>query len=245
VSTQLQDESDVYLCLGQPQTFVCKVPKQDSLTRLEWRIDFEHSSLPSEASVTRLFTSADPEGHILRENRPGITFAFNLTSNNNGSSNLVSIMNIIVDDINATAFINNATVNCGDEANQKILHIIEGLNRLNFDITNIDCMCTIYCLGPPASQMSFTQNLMKVQWNAAALADHYIISLSPLINDNESESTFITSNTTIHLPLQHNQDYNVSVMAGNCAGNSTPAKIGVRVGKHLFVVTCGLYVIVT
>ena len=72
---------------------------------------------------------------------------------------------------------------------------------------------------------------MKIQWNAAALADHYIISLSPLVHDNESESTFITSNTTIHLPLQYNQDYNVSVMASNCAGNNIPAEISVRVGK--------------
>ena len=84
--------------------------------------------------------------------------------------------------------------------------------------------------------MSITRDLMKVHWNAAALADHYIISLSPLINEmNESESTFITSNTTIDLPLQHNQDYNISVMASNCAGNSTPVKIGVRVGKHLLL----------
>ena len=82
--------------------------------------------------------------------------------------------------------------------------------------------------------MSLTQNLMMVQWNTAALADHYIVSLSPLIHDNEFESIFITSNTTIHLPLdlQHNQDYNVSVMASNCAGNSTLAEISVRVGKH-------------
>ena len=78
--------------------------------------------------------------------------------------------------------------------------------------------------------MNLTHNLMRVQWNAAALADHYIVSLSPLIDDNESESTFITSNTTIHLPLRHNQDYNISVMASNCAGNSTPVKISMRVG---------------
>ena len=86
--------------------------------------------------------------------------------------------------------------------------------------------------------MSVTQDLMRVHWKAAALADHYVISLSPLINDNESELTFITSNTTIDLPLQHNQDYNVSVMASNCAGNSTPVKIGVRVGKHLLWIIC-------
>ena len=78
---------------------------------------------------------------------------------------------------------------------------------------------------------------MRVQWNPTALTDHYIVSLSPLIDDNESESTFITSNTTIHLPLQHNQDYNISVMASNCAGNSTPAKISMRVG--MVVVSVG------
>ena len=101
---------------------------QGSLIRLEWRIDFQHSSRPSEASVTRLFTSADPEGHILAENRPGVNFMFNLTANTNGSSRLVSVMSITVDDINATALVNNATVNCGDEANQKVLHITEGLS---------------------------------------------------------------------------------------------------------------------
>ena len=74
--------------------------------------------------MSGVFTSADSEGHILRENRPGVIFLFKLTST--GSSSLVSVMNLTVDDINATALINNATVSCGDEANPKMLHIIEG-----------------------------------------------------------------------------------------------------------------------
>ena len=82
--------------------------------------------------------------------------------------------------------------------------------------------------------MNLTHDLMKVQWNPVTVADHYIISVSPLIND---ESTFITSNTTINLPLRHNQDYNISVMASNCAGNSTPAEISARVGKHYYSLT--------
>ena len=112
----------IHICVGQPQTFSCEVPKEGSLTRLGWRIDFEPSS--SEESVTRLFTSADSEGRILTESRPGVTFVFNLTSN--GSSSLASVLNLTVDNINATALINNATVSCGDEANQKMLHITEG-----------------------------------------------------------------------------------------------------------------------
>ena len=86
-------------------------------------------------------------------------------------------------------------------------------------------------LGPPSSQSNLTHDLMKVQWNPVTVADHYIISVSPLINDNESESTLMTSNTTIQLPLEYNQDYNITVMASNCAGNSTPAEISVRIGK--------------
>ncbi|MCG8626565.1 MAG: hypothetical protein MJE68_31765 [Proteobacteria bacterium] len=126
------ESSMVYFCLGRTQTFSCEVPKQGSLPRLEWRIDFEHSSRPSEASVTRQFISSDPEGYILRESRPGVSFVFNLTANINGSSKLVSVMSITVDDNNATALVNNATVNCGDEANQKILHVIEGNIKSNW-----------------------------------------------------------------------------------------------------------------
>ena len=117
----MQDSSMNSICLGQPQTFSCEVPKQGTLTRLEWRIDFEGSS--SEASVIRQFTSTDPEGHILKEDRSGIGFMFNLTSSS--SSSLVSVMTVTVDDANATALINNATVNCG-ETNLEVLRIIEG-----------------------------------------------------------------------------------------------------------------------
>ena len=64
------------------------------------------------------------EGYILRESRPGIRNAFNLTLY--GSSSLVSVMNLTIDDINATALVNNATVNCGDEANRKMIQVVEG-----------------------------------------------------------------------------------------------------------------------
>ena len=114
-------DGTVYICLEQPQTFLCKVPKQGSLTRLEWRIDFDDSS--SVEIVTREFTSADSEGHILRAYRPGVSFMFNLTSNSLES--LISAM-IITVGVNATALINNTTVNCGDEAYPKVVHVIEG-----------------------------------------------------------------------------------------------------------------------
>ena len=51
---------------------------------------------------------------------------FNLTSNGLSSLSLVSVMSVTVDNIlNATALINNTTMDCGDEANRKILQVIE------------------------------------------------------------------------------------------------------------------------
>ena len=69
---------------------------------------------------------------------------------------------------------------------------------------------------------------MNVKWNPVDVADHYTVSISPPL---ESESVFITSNTTIQLPFLYNQDYNVSVMANNCAGSSIAASINVRIGN--------------
>ena len=79
--------------------------------------------------------------------------------------------------------------------------------------------------------MNLTRDLMKIQWTPVDAADHYIISVSPAL-DNESKCISITlTNTSIQLPLKYNHDYNVSVTASNCAGNSTPVEISVRVGK--------------
>ena len=85
--------------------------------------------------------------------------------------------------------------------------------------------------GPPSPQVNLTRDLKTIQWTPVDAADHYIISVSPAL-DNESKSIVITFNTSIQLPLQYNKGYNVSVMASNCAGNSTPAEISMRVGKY-------------
>ena len=78
--------------------------------------------------MTRVFASSDSQGHILIDDRPGVRFVFNLTSNS--PSSLVSVMTLVVEDSNATALINNATINCGsggssDKPFSAVLHIIE------------------------------------------------------------------------------------------------------------------------
>ena len=117
---------DVYYCPGQPQIFLCEAPKQGSLPRLEWRIDFDHEDTHPVTTVTRQYTLNDPEGLILRDARLGVSFVFNLTSNS--PSSLISVMIVTANDTNTTTWINNATVNyVGDEAYPKVLHVYKGI----------------------------------------------------------------------------------------------------------------------
>ena len=116
----------VYLCLGKPQTFSCEVPRQEpsSFARLQWSIDFEDSK--AIARVTQQYSSHDAEGEVFGDERSGISFLFNLTSN--GLASLVSIMIVTINNANATAVINDTTVNCDDEAYPKVLQIRIGIN---------------------------------------------------------------------------------------------------------------------
>ena len=86
--------------------------------------------------------------------------------------------------------------------------------------------------GPPSSPMSLICSVdqngtgIRLQWNSSAsdvLNIKYIISITPLLN---MSSIFTTLNDSIYLPLLAEQEYNVSVVASNCAGNSTPIEIG-------------------
>ena len=49
----------------------------------------------------------------------------------------------------------------------------------------------------------------------------YAITLS----SESNQSNFTTSNTSIWLTLFYDRDYNISVVAKNCAGNSEPAEL--------------------
>jgi hypothetical protein len=45
-------------------------------------------------------------------------------------------------------------------------------------------------------------------------------------------SVFTTFNTSIQLFILYDQEYNITIVARNCAGNSTPAKTTLRIGKY-------------
>ena len=70
---------------------------------------------------------------------------------------------------------------------------------------------------------------VDVHWEASDYADSYFVFVfSPL---NNSDSIFTTTNTTFQLSMLYNEEYNISVLASNCAGNSTPVIIPVFIGK--------------
>ena len=97
-------------------------------------------------------------------------------------------------------------------------------------------------IAMPSSQMNLTDKpmpayiintqsssrLTQIIWNQVETADQYIVNISPPV---QSKSTIITTNTSIILPLLYNEEYNISVVASNCAGNSTSEVIHVVVGK--------------
>ena len=73
--------------------------------------------------------------------------------------------------------------------------------------------------------------MLALGWTSsnATMVENYIITISP---PTEETSTLITSNTSIEVPLHYNQEYNINVIAMNCAGNSTPVKTNIRRGKN-------------
>ena len=60
---------------------------------------------------------------------------------------------------------------------------------------------------------------------------NYTIAIDP--EAANSESIFYTVNTSISLALHYDQDYNISVVASNCVGNSTPAQFHIRLGNYV------------
>ena len=78
-------------------------------------------------------------------------------------------------------------------------------------------------VDPPATPTNLRiSEAVLLQWNPSEVADQYFVIVSPTIVPT---SVFTTTNTSIQLPLLFNLAYNISVMASNCAGNSTPAQI--------------------
>lgn len=74
-----------------------------------------------------------------------------------------------------------------------------------------------------------------LEWTSsdATIVDSYVINVSPPI---ASVSTFTTVNTSIQLFILYNQEYNISVLATNCAGNSTPTETDVKIGNTLALI---------
>ena len=60
--------------------------------------------------------------------------------------------------------------------------------------------------------------LLVLNWNASGHFEEFFVVVSPSL---ASGAIFITINTSLQLPILYNQEYHISVVAYNCAGNST------------------------
>ena len=80
---------------------------------------------------------------------------------------------------------------------------------------------------------------MSVQWdpptdNGGRDDLTYTVTISPLA---QLSATVVTSTSVTVSAADYNEDYNVSVVATNCAGNSTAEEYSFRVGELEFL--CG------
>lgn len=87
---------------------------------------------------------------------------------------------------------------------------------------------------PPINPSDNTPGSLNItlEWDVESdpihLGQNYTVAVYP--DTANSESIFHTADTSIPLALNYDQDYNISVVASNCVGNSTPAEIHIRLG---------------
>ena len=105
----------------------------------------------------------------------------------------------------------------------------------------------MYNIGIPASPIivnkSISHNeerndsfIFVLMWipSGVNIVDGYNImvsSICPIMSATAVFTTKLMTCTAVQIPLFYNQEHNISVMANNCAGNSTAAEMNVRIGK--------------
>ena len=78
-----------------------------------------------------------------------------------------------------------------------------------------------------------------LQWDHQQLLNqNYTITISPSTAD--SVAIYNTFNTFIQLALLYDQDYNISVVAKSCIGNSMPEKIRIRIVDNCRLIRNGI-----
>ena len=73
---------------------------------------------------------------------------------------------------------------------------------------------------------------VTVQWDPVDGVDNYTVAISPLA---QLSATVVTSTSVTVSVADYNEDYTVSVVATNCAGNSTAEEYSFRVGELVVV----------
>ena len=72
---------------------------------------------------------------------------------------------------------------------------------------------------------------VTVQWDPVDGVDNYTVTISP---SAQLSATVVTSTSVTVSAANYNEDYTVSVVATNCAGNSTAEEYSFRVGEFSY-----------
>ena len=87
---------------------------------------------------------------------------------------------------------------------------------------------------------SFDMLSVQLDWDSSDAENlsiiYYVIVFPPIsLPSMKSESSFITENTTVYISLLYNHEYNISIVANNCLGNSTATSITVNTGQSVAI----------
>ena len=215
-------------------TFTCNVTNGD---RLYWEVDYADSSY-SDVSRQRYLATDQPGREISVTNNVGHRFDFTLTSN----SPLTSIATTTVSNQ-----LSGTQIVCKDQA------LIQAASVIHVVTRKIIVMNVYYIFSP-----RILNNLGPVFIDSISMVDivHHenivvTVHLNVLVSTSGGDleffttitppvlsgpSNFTTSNTTIQLTVLYNYEYTVSVVANNCAGNSTPVSTTFNISK-LYIAT--------
>lgn len=195
---------------------------------MRWRVDFVDPSLPD---IQRAFLEYHPLGKtFVLPNNHGSNFSFVLVSR----FPLTSTMTTIV-----VYNLYGSSVSCEDldsaELDTSQIYSIDGMVLIFFFFFAYHHNCLHSLIEPSAiSDIALEIGLpmddgitLFLHWNSIPiLTETYYITVSP------TNATFTTLNTTLQLTAIFNQQYNISVIANNCIGNSTETITTVNICKH-------------
>ena len=233
-----------YACPGEKVVFTCQMDQ--GINILCWRIEFME---PSVSSIRETFiVNVNHIGVALTDtNNIGQSFVFNLTSTSPLTSTLTTTI------LETAMPLQEILITCEDgsaiagvQATSIIRIIMEGSYPYGSKIiTQFHSLVKLLLTAPflnstmtiTTAEHSENGTLIQLSWIESAATALYHVEVLPadprqtqsLMSNDYHDVT--TSNTSLQLWLKYNEEFNITILASNCAGNSTPIESTYKTGK--------------